>query len=70
MISRFDFSILIQHSDQKDSCRNLMKNWNGVNTISGVFSGEYQLSDVPNLGEWKIKATVGDQVCFEFDTKI
>lgn len=47
-----------------------MKNWNGVNIISGVFSGEYQLSDVPNLGEWKIKAAVGDQVSFEFDTKI
>lgn len=43
-----------------------MKKWNGVNTIDGVFSGEYQLSDLPSLGEWKITAAIDDQVCFEF----
>lgn len=47
-----------------------MKNWNGVNTISGVFSGEYQLSDIPNLGEWKVTAAIGDQVCFEYYTNL
>lgn len=50
----------------KDSCQNTLKVWNGVNTINGVFSGEYQLSDLPNLGDWKITATVGDQVCSQF----
>ncbi|XP_031622614.1 CD109 antigen-like, partial [Contarinia nasturtii] len=45
-----------------DPCRNIMKKWNGVNTINGVFSSEFQLSDVPNFGEWKITAAIGDQV--------
>ncbi|XP_031637598.1 pregnancy zone protein-like, partial [Contarinia nasturtii] len=45
-----------------DPCRNIMKKWNGVNTMHGVFSGEFQLSDVPNFGEWKITAAVGDQI--------
>lgn len=44
-----------------DSSRNLMKQWTGVNTINGVFSGEYQLSDIPRLGEWKVTAAIGDQ---------
>lgn len=48
----------------QDSRRNLLKKWNGVNTTSGVFSGEYQLSDQPNLGLWKIEARIHDQVCF------
>lgn len=39
-----------------------MKQWNGVNAINGVFSGEYQLSDIPQLGEWKVTAAIGDQV--------
>lgn len=42
----------------------MLKAWNGVNTVNGVFSNEFQLSDVPHLGEWKITAAVGDQVCF------
>lgn len=58
--------IFISHADIKDSCRNLMKKWNGVNTTNGVFSGEYQLSDLPSLGEWKITAAIADQVCFKF----
>lgn len=41
----------------------MMKKLNGVNTIDGVYSGEFQLSDLPNFGEWKITATVSDQVC-------
>ncbi|XP_055314135.1 CD109 antigen-like [Sitodiplosis mosellana] len=47
-----------------DPCQNLLKQWNGVNIAnnSGVFSGEYQLSDLPNLGLWKITVSVGDQV--------
>lgn len=60
----FLYQLLI--ADDKDSCRNLMKKWNGVILINGVFSDEYQLSDVPSLGEWKITAALGDdQVCFE-----
>lgn len=47
---------------EKDPRRNMLKNWNGVNTIGGVFSGEFQLSDVPNLGIWTIQASVGSQV--------
>lgn len=48
----------------KDPCRNMMKQLNGVTTVNGVFSSEYQLSDVPNFGDWQIQATVGDQVCY------
>ena len=39
-----------------------MKKLNGVNTINGVYTGEFQLSDLPKLGEWKITAAVGEQV--------
>lgn len=28
-----------------------------MKTINGVYSSELQLSDVPNLGEWKLTAT-------------
>lgn len=48
----------------KDPCRNLVKKWNNVNTVNGVFSDEFQLSDLPNLGEWKITAQLNnEQVC-------
>lgn len=33
-----------------------------MNTKNGVFSDEFQLSDLPSLGEWILMATVGDQV--------
>lgn len=46
----------------KDPHRNIMKKLNGVNTVNGVFTGEFQLSYLPKLGEWKITATVGEQV--------
>lgn len=46
----------------QDACRNVLKKLDGVNTINGVFSGEYQLSDAPNLGTWKITAAIADQV--------
>lgn len=46
----------------KDPHRNIMKKLNGVNTINGVYTGEFQLSDLPKLGEWKITAAVGEQV--------
>lgn len=39
-----------------------MKKWTNVKTINGVFSGEFQLSDLPNLGEWKITAAINEQV--------
>lgn len=54
----------------QDPSRNLLKKLDGVNTINGVYSGEYQLSDVPSLGDWKIKANILDQVCvFKFNKK-
>lgn len=56
--------VIIVCAPDKDPLRNVMKKWNGVNTINGVFSGEFQLSDLPNLGEWKITAAVGDEVSF------
>lgn len=48
----------------KDPCRHLLKKWDGVQTTCGVFSDEFQLSDQPNLGNWTIKASLGDQVSF------
>lgn len=51
-------------SIEKDPCRNVMKRLSGVNTNRGVFSDEFELSDVPIFGDWEISATVGDQVCF------
>lgn len=46
----------------KDPCRNVMKKFNGVNSVSGVFSDEFQLSDVPNLGDWELRVAIGEQV--------
>ena len=40
-----------------------MKKFDGLNTVNGVFSRDFQLSDVPIFGEWKIAAAIGDQVC-------
>lgn len=50
----------------QDPKRNVVKKFDGTNTINGVFSGDFQLSEVPALGEWKITATIGDQVCVGF----
>lgn len=36
-----------------------MRQWNGVNTDNGVFSDEFQLSDLPILGEWNITVAIG-----------
>lgn len=47
----------------QDPRQNLIKQWKQLNTTNGVFSGEFQLSDQPNLGEWKMVAEIGDQVC-------
>lgn len=44
----------------KDPCRNLMRKWNGINTVNGVFSDEFQLSDLPILGVWNITATLSN----------
>lgn len=41
-----------------------MKQWINVNRTNGVFSGEFQLSDSPNLGDWTITATAHDEVNF------
>lgn len=41
----------------------MMKKLNDVNIVNGVFTSEYQLSDVPNFGDWHIRVTIGDQVC-------
>lgn len=51
-------------SNKKDPRGNVLKKLNGVNTNRGVFSDEYELSDVPILGDWKIRTAVGKQVCF------
>lgn len=45
-----------------DSENNRIKQWKGVNTFKGVFTGELQLSDLPVLGDWKIEAKVGYEV--------
>lgn len=45
----------------KDSSSNRLKQWSGVDTKRGVFSGEFELSDAPNLGDWHIFAEVGDE---------
>lgn len=41
-----------------------MKEWKNAETSSGVFQGEIQLSDLANIGEWKIAAKVGADVSF------
>lgn len=45
-----------------DSENNRIKQWKGVDTFKGVFTGELQLSDLPVLGDWKIEAKVGQEV--------
>lgn len=39
-----------------------MKQWKGVTTVHGVFQSEFQLSDLPNLGNWAILAEIGEEV--------
>lgn len=60
-----NFEFYLVSCFDKDPMRNILKKWNGVNTINGVFSGEFQLSDVPIFGEWKISAAITDQVSFQ-----
>lgn len=38
----------------QDSSNNRIKQWLNTTTTKGVFTGELQLSDFPNLGEWNI----------------
>lgn len=52
----------------KDPSGNIMKKLNGVNTAKGVYAGEFQLSDVPKFGNWKITASVGDVVGSKVDS--
>lgn len=40
---------------------NRIKQWQNVKTTKGVFADEFQISDIPNLGEWRILAEFGDE---------
>lgn len=43
--------------------KNRVKQWKGASTSPhGVFQSEFQLSDLPKFGYWKILAEVGEQV--------
>ncbi|XP_037050047.1 CD109 antigen-like [Bradysia coprophila] len=41
-----------------DSSNNRIKQWLNATTTKGVFTGELQLSDYPNLGKWHINVEV------------
>lgn len=46
--------LVLQKFLLQDSSNNRIKQWLNATTTKGVFTGELQLSDFPNLGEWNI----------------
>ncbi|XP_055839809.1 ovostatin-like [Episyrphus balteatus] len=48
-----------------DGQENLIKQIVNVKLVQGVFKGEFQLSKLPVLGEWKIKVEVGGDLAAE-----
>ncbi|XP_037031199.1 CD109 antigen-like isoform X2 [Bradysia coprophila] len=44
-----------------DSSNNRIKQWLNATTTKGVFIGELQLSDFPNLGDWNINVEVNGE---------
>lgn len=46
----------------QDAEKNRIKQWKNVEVRKGVFCDELQLSDLPVLGDWTIKAEVGEEV--------
>jgi CD109 antigen len=45
----------------KDSQQNIIKQWKNTVIQRGIFSGDIQLSEQPNLGEWSVEVSAKNQ---------